>query len=86
GNVTIMDTIDNAWTERIARSVTVQKGGAATSAIYPMSGKNLKDSGIHDILSLEEQIGRAIRLSKEANLDPVQEVLQLTNGFELFAG
>lgn len=25
GNVTIMDTIDNAWTERIARSVTVQK-------------------------------------------------------------
>lgn len=86
GNVSIMDTIDNAWTERIARSITVQMGGSATCAIYPMTGKNLKDSGIHNILSLEEQIGRAIRLSKEANLDPVEEVLKLTNGFELFRG
>ncbi|MDF2678966.1 MAG: hypothetical protein K0R47_156 [Brevibacillus sp.] len=86
GNVTIMDTIDNSWTERIARSVTVQKGGAATCAIYPMLGKNLKESGIHSILQLEEEIGRAIRLAKEANLDPVNEVLKLTSGYELFRG
>lgn len=86
GNVTIMDTIDNSWTERIARSVTVQKGGSATCAIYPMLGKNLKESGIHSILQLEEEIGRAIRLAKETNVDPVNEVLKLTSGFELFRG
>lgn len=86
GNVTIMDTIDNSWTERIARSVTVQKGGSATCAIYPMAGKNLKESGIHSILQLEEEIGRAIRLAKETNVDPVHEVLKLTSGFELFRG
>jgi DUF917 family protein len=86
GNMTIMDTIDNSWTERIARSVTVQKGGATLSAIYPMLGKDLKASGIHNILRLEEEIGRAIRLAKETNVDPVKEVLKLTNGFELFRG
>lgn len=85
-NVTIMDTIDNSWTERIARSVTVQKGGSATCAIYPMTGKNLKESGIHNILKLEEEIGRAIRMAKEANVDPVKEILKLTSGFELFIG
>ncbi|MET3288338.1 UNVERIFIED_CONTAM: DUF917 family protein [Brevibacillus sp. OAP136] len=86
GNITLMDTIDNTWTERIARSVTVQKGGSATCAIYPMYGRNLKESGIHHILTLEEEIGRALRLSKENNLNPVEEVLKLTKGYELFCG
>lgn len=86
GNVTLLNTIDNLWAERIARSATVQKGGSVMFAIYPMAGKNLKESGIHDILRLEEEIGRSIRLAKENNRDPIDEILQLTNGFELFRG
>lgn len=86
GNLTLLDTIDNLWAEKIARGATIQKGGSVMFAIYPMKGENLKRSGIHNILKLEEDIGRAIRLTKETHLDPVKEVLQLTNGFELFRG
>ncbi|WP_027414745.1 DUF917 domain-containing protein [Aneurinibacillus terranovensis] len=86
GNVTLLNTIDNLWAERIARSVTIQKGGAVMFAIYPMTGRNLKESGIHNILKQEEEIGRSIRLAKENNVDPIQEVLKITKGFELFRG
>ncbi len=86
GNVTLLNTIDNHWAERIARNATIQKGGSVMMAIYPMVGKNLKDSGIHHILTLEEEIGRSIRLAKKNGLDPIAEVLKLTQGFELFRG
>ncbi|MCP8967981.1 DUF917 domain-containing protein [Ectobacillus ponti] len=86
GNTTLLNTIDNLWAERIARNATIQKGGSVMMAIYPMTGRNLKDSGIHDILQLEEEIGRSIRLAKQNNVDPIREVLALTNGFELFKG
>ncbi|MGG1663744.1 DUF917 domain-containing protein [Brevibacillus sp. NRS-1366] len=86
GNVTLLKTIDNLWAERIARAATIQKGGAVMFAVYPMTGRNLKESGIHDSLKLEEEIGRTIRLSKEDNCDPIQEILSLTGGFELFRG
>lgn len=86
GNHTLLNTIDNIWAERIARNATIQKGGSVMMAIYPMVGKNLKDSGIHNILTLEEEIGRSIRLSKENGLNPIDEVLKITGGFELFKG
>lgn len=86
GNSTLLNTIDNVWAERIARNATIQKGGSVMFAIYPMSGKNIKDSGIHNILRLEEEIGKSIRLAKKNNVNPIQEVLKLTSGFELFAG
>ncbi|WP_301173443.1 DUF917 domain-containing protein [Brevibacillus nitrificans] len=85
-NTTLIDTVDTPWAERIARSVTIQLGGAAGCAVYPMTGKNLKESGILNVLTYAEEIGRAARLAKEANVDPVQEVLKVANGFELFRG
>lgn len=86
GNVTLLNTINSLWAERIARSATIQKGGSVMFAIYPMTGRNLKESGIHNILQLEEELGRAIRLAKEQNVDPIQEILRLTKGFKLFHG
>lgn len=86
GNITLVNTINNMWAERIARTATIQKGGSAMMAIYPMTGRNIKDSGIHNILELEENIGKTIRLAKQNNLDPIKEVLTLTKGYELFHG
>ncbi|CEH30512.1 hypothetical protein AM501_11320 [Aneurinibacillus migulanus] len=86
GNVNLLNTIDNVWAERIARAATIQMGGSVMFAIYPMNGRNLKESGIRNILQLEEGIGRTIRLAKEQNVNPIQEVLKLTKGFELFNG
>ena len=38
GNSVVLETVDNAWTERLARAATVQMGGSALLAFYPMSG------------------------------------------------
>ena len=86
GNTTLLNTIDNNWTERIARSVTVQKGGSVVVAGYSMRGKDLKRSGVHNVLALEEEIGKSIRFAKEEGYNPIEKILSLTKGYELFKG
>jgi DUF917 family protein len=86
GNTAVLNTIDNVWTERIARAATIQMGGSIMCAIYPMTGKNLKESGVRNILKLEEEIGKSIRLAKQNNVNPINEVLNKVGGFELFRG
>lgn len=86
GNTSVLSTINNVWTERIARAATIEMGGTVMTAIYPMTGKNLKDSGIHSILKLEEELGKAIRLAKQNNTDPIKEAMKVAGGFELFRG
>ncbi|MGG0888727.1 DUF917 domain-containing protein [Cytobacillus horneckiae] len=86
GNTALLSTVDNVWTERIARAATIQMGGSVMNAMYSMNGKNLKDSGITNILKLEEEIGKSIRLAKENNVNPIEKVLETVGGFELFKG
>lgn len=86
GNTVLLSTIDNVWTERIARAAAVQMGGSVMNAMYSMRGKNLKESGIANILKLEENIGRTIRLAKANNVNAIEEVLKTVGGFKLFHG
>lgn len=86
GNSALLTTIDNVWTERIARAATIEMGGSVMNAMYSMRGKQLRESGIPNILRLEEEIGRTIRLAKENNVNAIQEVLKTVGGFELFRG
>ncbi|TQS71208.1 DUF917 domain-containing protein [Ornithinibacillus gellani] len=86
GNTSLLSTIDNVWTERIARAATIQMGGSVMNAMYSMRGKNLKESGITNILQLEEQIGKTIREAKENNVNAIEKVLETVGGFELFQG
>nr|WP_260691482.1 DUF917 family protein [Rhizobium laguerreae] len=37
GNALVLETVSNAWTERLARAATVEMGGSALLAFYPMS-------------------------------------------------
>lgn len=86
GNTTLMNTIDSSWAERIARSVTIEQGGAVGCALYSMNGEDLKESGIFNVLTYAEKIGKAMRSAKENNANAIEEVLSITNGFELFHG
>ncbi|MFZ5652702.1 MAG: DUF917 domain-containing protein [Bacillota bacterium] len=86
GNSLILETIDNHWTENLARSATVVMGGAVMITIYPMTGKNLKKSGIKNILTYSAQIGRAIQEARRLGESPVDSLLKVTGGFELFKG
>lgn len=86
GNSLMLNTVDNVWTERLARAACVQMGGSVMDAIYPMKGHELKSSGIPGIITLTENIGRAIRLAKQNRTEPVKTVLEATGGYELFRG
>ena len=86
GNSLLLNTINSVWAERIARKATIEMGGSVMNAIYPMTGREMKNSSIHNILSLEEQIGARIQAALKNNKQPLDEILELTNGHQLFQG
>jgi len=86
GNTVLLDTVDDFWTERISRAVTVVMGGSALISLYPMYGRQVGEAAVHGTITLAEKIGRAVREALREKTSPVQEVLKLTRGYELFKG
>ncbi|MDN5322557.1 MAG: uncharacterized protein PWQ67_1011 [Clostridia bacterium] len=86
GNIVMLKTVNNVWTERLARSATVEMGASVMISIYPMTGKELKQAGIHNIVSFSAKIGEAIRNSRNSVKSPVDACLEATGGIELFKG
>lgn len=86
GNTGIVDAISNLWTERLARAQTVQMGGAALVALYPMSGAQLKRGVLRDTLSLVRDVGSTIRSERSAHRHPAQALGALCGGRRLFTG
>lgn len=86
GNALVLNCVSNEWTERLARSVTVEMGCIAKMALYPMTGRQLKEAAVPDTITLCEQIGQAITQARREGRSPVAAVAQVTGGFELFQG
>jgi len=86
GNSAVINTIDNRWTETLARTLTIDMGCSAMIAIFPMTGKQVKESCILNTISLVERIGRTIREARQAHGDPVEAVRQATGGFLIWRG
>jgi len=84
GNIGVIDTVDNPWSERIARVVTSEMGATAMVSLYPSNGQQLKENGISNIVSYSEEIGKI--LNKKNTNNKIEELLNTTNGFELFTG
>lgn len=84
GNSVVLSTISNSWTERLARSATIDMGGAAMIALYPCDGATAKKAVIRGTISLIETIGKAIREARAANQPPVEAVKAVTGARELF--
>lgn len=86
GNVAIVETIDNRWTERLARAVTVEMGGAAMVAQYPLTGAQLREAMIPGTLTLAQELGRLVREERERHGDPIGAVVERLRGVRLFQG
>lgn len=86
GNIGIFETIDNKWTERLARTATVEMGASALVSLYPTTGAQMKQSGVHHIITLSEKIGEIIASKNKEVKDKLQQLLDLVSGFELFQG
>ena len=85
GNSVIFETITNKWTEELARAVTMSCGGSVSVSLYPMTGAQMKQYGVHGIVTRSQQLGAAIRTVKTAE-DPEAHFLEFTEGYKLFKG
>lgn len=87
GNSAVIDTIDNSWTERLARTLTVDFGATAMIALYPMTGAQLKAGAfVPGTISLAEELGRLVRVTRTEHGDPIAAVVERLGGRKLFAG
>ncbi len=83
GNSSVLKTISNLWTERLARAQTIEMGGAALVALYPMTGAQMKQSLLKNTLSLVREIGDTIRSERAANRHPAPALIKRCGGFDL---
>jgi uncharacterized protein len=87
GNQVILaDTLDNGWTERFARSITVDMGSTAMIAQYPLTGRQLKQAMVPGTLGLAEELGRLVREARARHGDPIEAVAERLAGRRLFTG
>jgi len=86
GNTVLMETINNMWTERFARSVTVDMGAMAMIGLYAATVKQLKTCSIIGTMTQAEEIGKTIRAARLNEIDPVNTVREHVGGFMIFKG
>ncbi|MCL6577459.1 DUF917 domain-containing protein [Kyrpidia sp.] len=86
GNTVLFHPVDAVWSERLARSLTVQMGASAAMSDYALTAGQVLTSGILGTLSLAEEVGRLILEARRENRSPVQDLLDTLHGFRLFTG
>jgi DUF917 family protein len=87
GNRVLLDrTVDNRWTERLARSITVDMGSTALVAQYALSGRQLKEAMVRGTLRLATELGATVRETRARHEDPVAAVVAHLRGRRLFTG
>jgi DUF917 family protein len=86
GNTVLMETINNRWTERFARSVTVDMGAMAMIALYAATVGALKTAAVPGTISQAERIGQTIRSARLTEEDPVNTVREAVGGYLIFKG
>ncbi|GAB3149758.1 DUF917 domain-containing protein [Amycolatopsis sp. NPDC004378] len=86
GNRGVLDTVDNRWAERLARSATIDMGCSAMISNYAMSGSQARESLVPGTLSLCAELGALVRVARAAHEDPVARVVDRLGGRRLFSG
>lgn len=86
GNTAVLRTVDNRWTERIARVAAVEMGCSVMISGFAMTGAQARESLVEDSLSLCVELGERIEDARAQHRDPVTAVVERLGGRELFAG
>ena len=74
GNSILLECIDNRWTERLARTATIEMGGSVLIALYPMTGAVAKKASVRGTLTLARRLGEILRESRAAHADAVAAI------------
>lgn len=86
GNKSVYHTINNAWGETMVGSTVIPMGGSCFIACYPMTGKQMKEASVLGIISKAERIGDIILNANAESKDPLQGLLDETQGKLIFSG
>lgn len=86
GNSLVLNTVSNAWTERLARAATVEMGGSALLAFYSMSGAVAKQAVVRGTLTLCAQLGETLRKAKADHANPVDAIVDRLGAKVIFHG
>lgn len=86
GNIGVLDTIDNPWAERLARTATVEMGCSTIIANYSMIGAQARTSFVPGTLSLCLRLGNAVDHARRTMTDPVRAVAELLGGRVVHTG
>ena len=71
----LVGTHDNHMMEWLARGITIRMGGVAYIAEYAMDGATAKRSSVAGTIGLGLEIGRAVRVARERNIDPFAHLI-----------
>ncbi|MDK8345248.1 DUF917 domain-containing protein [Brevibacterium sp. UMB1308A] len=75
GHCSLIDTgDDNRKMEKFARAVTIQMGGSAYIAEYPMRGSDVKRTAVWNTMTLGINIGKVLREANEFHRNPFKEL------------
>ncbi|RWZ55431.1 DUF917 domain-containing protein [Labedella populi] len=86
GNVGVLNTVDNHWTERIARVACVEMGCSIMISGFPMDGNIARVALVDGSLSHCVAIGAGLVEARAEKTDPVARVVEILRGREFFAG
>jgi DUF917 family protein len=86
GNYAIFQTINNEWTERLARPAAIEMGAIAAGCAFPITVGDIRIAAVLGTVTKAEGIGAAIREANHKHIDPIKAVTDITGGFRLFTG
>jgi DUF917 family protein len=86
GNRVLLETPDNFWTERLARTTTIQMGCSACVALYAMQGATAKRALIPGTISLAREIGHTLLVSRTQKREPIDAIASFLHGRRLCEG
>ncbi|OWQ83791.1 hypothetical protein CDN99_25315 [Roseateles aquatilis] len=86
GNGLVLDTVDVQSLEGMVRALTMEMGGSCYSALYSMTVAQARKSLVLGSISMTQRTGKALFEARERHLDPVAELVRVTDGHCLFKG
>lgn len=86
GNLSILETVTDKWSELLARDQVVEMGASASVSLYPSTGQQMKKNGIRGIISRCEKVGEIVKNHTKGKDWQLNQLLDLTKGFHLFDG
>lgn len=80
GNVVTLDAVSDRTAENICRALTAAMGSLTFGVLYPMTGRQMRESSVQGTITQSVGIGRAIRLAREEDSDVFASLLAYLNG------